>query len=121
MDLKTRLVTHRETEISMKLTEISDDEPIIIPILQSLLKRKGVVIRCDFHFAVDDPHDRFVGTLLDIFQGRHRGYTLQVTSDAVDEYDSSNSISMGPSMLDRLELKQSVTDGEIWILTYADK
>lgn len=103
----------------MKLTELHDDAPLLIGVLNGLLKKPGTRVNVEFRFtlAIDpkvvDP-ELVDGLLYRIERERPGVYSFSLTNAAA----MPNHISLTSRSIDRMHLKQ--TGENEWLLSYTE-
>jgi hypothetical protein len=105
----------------MKLTEIHDDEPLVLHILRKLLKDQNALIMADFYFAdgTGDEPEHIDGALYAIYPKMPGVYEFALTNSAA----MPNMLTFTNRMVDKLNLSKGRVDAaghQRWELSYRE-
>jgi hypothetical protein len=103
----------------MKLTEIHDDQPLVLHILHKLLKDPQALIMAEFHFTDADPQVPVEGVLYAIHTKMHGIYEFSIT----DSHAMPDHFTFTDEMVEKMDLDKGIIDAadhQLWHLKYFD-
>lgn len=103
----------------MKLTELHDQEPLVLHLLRKLLKEPQALIMVEFHFTDADPAVPVEGALYAIHTKMHGIYEFSIT----DSHAIPDHYTFTDEMVEQMDLKKGIVDAaghQLWELTYRE-